>query len=97
MGSRESCTCGYCRDGCTRKPGWFLPGEAEKAAGFMGMTLPDFFRAYLAVDWWVDDPDIFVLSPSIRAIASSSAVASSSYVGFLISSLLSRDHRQRRR
>jgi Fe-S-cluster containining protein len=65
--TRESGTCQYCRGGCTRKPGWFLPGEAEAAAAFMGMTLEEFFRAYLAVDWWADVPDdIFVLSPAIR-------------------------------
>jgi Fe-S-cluster containining protein len=66
VSSRESCTCQYCRDGCTAKPGWFLPGEAEKAAEFMGMTLPEFFREYLAVDWWESEPDIFVLSPALR-------------------------------
>ena len=64
--TRENGTCQYCRDGCTRKPGWFLPGEAEAAAEFMGMTLPEFFRAYLAVDWWEDSPNIFVLSPAVR-------------------------------
>ncbi len=64
--TRESGTCQDCRDGCTRKPGWFLPGEVEAAAEFMGMTLPEFFKAYLAVDWWEDFPnDIFVLSPAI--------------------------------
>ena len=30
-----------------------------------GMTLPGFFAAYLAVDWWEADPDIFVLSPAV--------------------------------
>jgi Fe-S-cluster containining protein len=64
--TRESGTCQYCRGGCTRKPGWFLPGEAETAAAFMGMTLEEFFRAYLAVDWWQDEPDIFLLSPAIQ-------------------------------
>ena len=63
--TRESGTCQYCRDGCDLKPGWFMPGEAEKAAEFMSMTLPEFFAAYLAVDWWEDEPDIFVLSPAI--------------------------------
>ena len=67
--SRESGTCGYCQSGCTHKPGWFLPGEAEAAAEFMGMTLHDFFRAYLAVDWWEDEPDIFLLSPAIQGEA----------------------------
>ena len=65
--TRESGTCQYCRDGCTEKPGWFLPGEAEKAAEFTGMSLPEFFRAYLAVDWWEvsGGPDVFVLSPAL--------------------------------
>jgi Fe-S-cluster containining protein len=64
--TRESGTCAYCRAGCTRKPGWFLPGEAERAAEFMGMPLPEFFRAYLAVDWWQGEPDIFLLSPAVQ-------------------------------
>ena len=63
--TRESGTCSYCRDGCDHKPGWFLPGEAEKAAELMGMSLADFFRQYLAVDWWTGDPNIFLLSPAI--------------------------------
>lgn len=63
--TRESGTCERCRRSCGHKPGWFLPGEAEKAAEFTGMTLPEFFRAYLAVDWWEGEPDIFLLSPAI--------------------------------
>lgn len=63
--SKESGTCATCRSGCTRKPGWFLPGEAERAAEFMGVTLAEFFRQYLAVDWWTGDPDIFLLSPAV--------------------------------
>lgn len=63
--TQESGTCTTCRAGCTRKPGWFLPGEAEKAAVHLGMTLQEFFDAYLAVDWWEGEPDIFLLSPSI--------------------------------
>ena len=64
--TRESGTCQYCRGGCTHKPGWFLPGEAEAAASFMGVTLEEFFKAYLAVDWWQGYPDIFVLSPAVK-------------------------------
>lgn len=64
--TRESGTCDFCKAGCTRKPGWFLPGEAEAAAEWMGVTLEEFFRQYLAVDWWEGDPDIFLLSPAIR-------------------------------
>jgi Fe-S-cluster containining protein len=68
VSARESCTCDYCRAGCTRKPGWFLPGEAERAAEFMGLAPPEFFGRYLAVDWWEADDRLgqtFVLSPAI--------------------------------
>jgi Fe-S-cluster containining protein len=68
--AKDSGTCGYCRDACTRKPGWFLPGEAERAAEFLGVPLEEFFRQYLAVDWWEADHRIetttFVLSPAIE-------------------------------
>jgi len=63
--TKESGTCSFCRDGCDIKPGWFLPGEAEKAAELMDMPLADFFAKYLAVDWWQGEPDIFLLSPAI--------------------------------
>ena len=59
------CTCQHCQSLCKHKPGWFAPGEAEKVADFMGVSLPDFFRDSLAVDWWQGDPDIFLLSPAV--------------------------------
>ena len=60
-------TCGVCRSGCDRKPGWFLPGEAEKTAAHLGITLPELFRDYLAVDWWVAGQEpVFLLSPAVR-------------------------------
>jgi Fe-S-cluster containining protein len=66
-GTRESCTCDSCQRACQVKPGWFLPGEAEKAAGLAGMGLREFFAAHLAVDWWEagGGRDIFVLSPAV--------------------------------
>jgi Fe-S-cluster containining protein len=65
-GTRESCTCQSCRNACTAKPGWFLPGEAEIAAESLGIPLPEFFAKYLAVDWWEGEPDIFLLSPAVQ-------------------------------
>jgi hypothetical protein len=62
----ESGTCDVCRAGCDRKPGWFLPGEAEKAAAYLGVTLPELFRDYLAVDWWEAEEPVFLLSPAVR-------------------------------
>jgi Fe-S-cluster containining protein len=66
-GTRESCTCDGCQRACKAKPGWFLPGEAEKAAALTGMSLQEFFDAHLAVDWWEVDGggDAFVLSPAV--------------------------------
>jgi Fe-S-cluster containining protein len=69
--TKQSGTCAQCQDRCTQKPGWFLPGEAEAAARLLGMTMDDFFRAYLAVDWWesaewLNYQEVFLLSPAIR-------------------------------
>jgi Fe-S-cluster containining protein len=69
--TKESGTCAKCQRGCTNKPGWFLPGEAEAAAPLLGMSLEEFFRTYLAVDWWEHaewldcEREVFVLSPAI--------------------------------
>ncbi len=35
---------------CMSNPGWFAPGEAEKAAEVMGMEMADFVNAFLVVD-----------------------------------------------
>jgi len=64
--SAESGTCGRCQRGCDWKPGWFLPGEAENTAAYLGMTLEELFRDRLMVDWWEAGRDVFVLSPAVR-------------------------------
>lgn len=66
--SPRSCTCPRCRGACKRKPGWFLPGEVEQVADFLGVSLSELFAARLAVDWWDADgelPQTFVLAPVI--------------------------------
>ena len=60
------CQCDECKLACDHCPGWFMPGEAEKAAEFMKMSLKEFFDTYLAVNWWCDDEEIFVLAPALR-------------------------------
>lgn len=64
----ESGTCQTCVGACYRKPGWFLPGEAEKVADYLGITLQELFRTKLGVDWWEDHPatdsDVFLLAPA---------------------------------
>ena len=49
---------GYC---CQHFPGWFGPGEVEKAARHLGMEVDSFVRTYLVIDGieveghgWVD-------------------------------------------
>jgi Fe-S-cluster containining protein len=65
-GTHESCTCVACRNACKHKPGWFLPGEAERAAELLGISLEVFFRDFLAVDRYkTEDEWIHALSPAI--------------------------------
>lgn len=63
----QSGTCTKCQGACQQKPGWFRPGEAEKVAEYLGLTLQECFDQYLSVDYWVmlSDDDIYVLSPAI--------------------------------
>ena len=60
----NDCSCNSCQNACKYKPGWFKPGEAEKAAELKGLPLEKFFKDHLAVDWWESDPDIFLLAPA---------------------------------
>jgi hypothetical protein len=67
--SAASGTCPTCRSGCERKPGWFLPGEAEAAADLLGVGLAELFTTRLNVDYWWEDerlsPTTFVLTPRV--------------------------------
>lgn len=65
FGSPHDCTCKVCVEACTFKPGYFAPGEAERAATLLGLTLQEFFDQYLGVDWYDKDETIFVLSPAL--------------------------------
>lgn len=63
---QKSCECCTCANACASKPGWFMPGEAEKAAKLLKMSLK-FFDTYLGVDWWNGDEygeETFILSPA---------------------------------
>lgn len=41
-----------------------MPGEAERAAKYLGMTLTEFFKIYLGVNWLEGDDNIFLLAPA---------------------------------
>jgi hypothetical protein len=67
--ARTECACTDCQRACTGKPGWFRPGEPERAAALLGVTLPVLFQTRLAVDWWEDHPDadghVYVIAPAL--------------------------------
>ena len=61
------CSCSVCQEACRNKPGWFKPGEAEKVAEFLGITLPELFARYLMADVWKGVYGrVAVLSPGIK-------------------------------
>ncbi len=37
----SECSCEKCQSFCKNQPGWFMPGEAEKVAAYLGMPLPN--------------------------------------------------------
>jgi Fe-S-cluster containining protein len=57
--------CEDCQGACKR-PGWFIPGEIEKVAKHLKISVKELFKTKLAVDWWEDMEDIFVLSPALK-------------------------------
>lgn len=61
------CTCASCQAACKRKPGWFHPGEVEKVAEFLGITLQELFDKYLMVDSWETRREfIDILCPAVK-------------------------------
>ena len=61
----SECDCDRCKSACQFKPGIFLPEEIKIAADYMKMTEKDFFKKYLAVDYFYDEEDILMLAPNI--------------------------------
>lgn len=62
-----ACSCDECVARCGRRPGWFLPGEAEKAAKYLNLSMYEFFKKYLVIDYWTGEKDIEILSPGSMA------------------------------
>lgn len=46
----KGCSCGECVKACHGQPGWFKPGEAERAAEFLGIPFEEFSRKFLIKD-----------------------------------------------
>lgn len=51
---KKDCSCWQCVSACRRHPGWFLPGEAEKAAELLGVPMEEFVDKYLVKDACAD-------------------------------------------
>jgi len=64
--NKTECSCDRCIKACANgNPGWFLPGEAEKAAELLGINFDEFKRQYLVIDFWcTPDGDCEVLAPA---------------------------------
>lgn len=60
------CSCEICKYACKRKPGWFLPEEITNVSNFLNITEQELFDNFLAVDYYLGDNTIFVLSPSTK-------------------------------
>lgn len=60
------CKCETCRSACQKRPGWFAPGEVEKAAALLKMDPQDFFDKFISVDWFENDGKgpTYTLSPA---------------------------------
>lgn len=59
----KECACEKCVSACHRVPGWFAPGEAEKAAEFLGVPFAE-FRKNIIIDYWTDtDYDPLLYAP----------------------------------
>jgi Fe-S-cluster containining protein len=59
------CECSSCKNACKLKPGWFVPGEAEKVADYLQISLKKLFKTKLAVDFYSKGKEVFVLSPVV--------------------------------
>lgn len=61
----DDCSCEHCQSACTVKPGWFLPGQAEKVARYLGKSLKELFDESLSVDWWVGADPLYLITPAV--------------------------------
>lgn len=69
LGDKDSCSCNGCTSACHNKPGWFMPGEAEKVAKYLNISSEKLFRTKLMVDWFEKGSELpktaFILAPAI--------------------------------
>lgn len=57
--SAKACACAACVKACETNPGWFAPGEAEKAADLLGMGFAEFRDKFLVREYWVGGAHVY--------------------------------------
>lgn len=80
---KKDCQCDKCVRACKSQPGWFAPGEAEKAAKFYEIPF-DVFKEMLIIDYWIKDNSdydnkTYVYAPRKIGIEENSLCASWGY------------------
>lgn len=57
---KAGCDCQECKELCANEPGWFLPGEVDDAAFFLGMSKDEFIENFCDQHIYCD---AIILSP----------------------------------
>lgn len=55
---KEACSCSECKILCHGNTGWFLPEQIAPAADHMGLSIPEFFKKYLIIEYWVGGENV---------------------------------------
>lgn len=77
MSQPKDCTCASCVNACKTVPGWFAPGEAEKAAAFLNMPFEEFRDKHLIREYWCQtEGDLYVYAPRRQGVDEARTTAS---------------------
>src|SRR5262245_10787832 len=63
MTEPTSCMCPTCQSYCMAKPGFMMPGEADKIAEYLGLSTRELFQRYLVAEHSLDG-SMMVLLPA---------------------------------
>jgi len=67
------CTCATCRSFCERHPGLFAPGQVERLAEYLSLSVQEVFARHLVAEWSTDGR-IMALRPATVSEQAGSAV-----------------------
>ena len=77
----KECACHKCISACEHNPGWFAPGEPEKAAAYLNQTMEEFSKN-LITDYWGCEKTgkvLYVTAPRKVGVDADRSVASWEY------------------